>query len=56
MCYGCEVLLCKTSLIIDKWRGTNGIFNTYRDKLLINKLDALMSEIYKTYIMILLYL
>lgn len=51
-----EVLLCKASLIIDKWRGTNSIFSTYRDKLLINKLDTLMNGIYRTYIMILLYL
>lgn len=47
-----EIMLCKLTLTIDEWCNAKGLLRKYKERRVIKKLDALLSEIYNVYLIL----
>ena len=50
-----EVLLCRLTIIVDKWRKADGIFKGFKERQAIKELDTLMTAIFWKYFRVLRY-
>lgn len=50
-----EVLLCKLTITIDKWRKADGFFKKSKERRSIKELDTLMTAIFRKYFRVLRY-
>lgn len=48
-----EILLCKLTITVDKWRKADGLFRKYKERQAIKKLDMLMTMIFRKYFILL---
>lgn len=48
-----EVLLCKLTITVDKWRKADGLFRKYKERQAIKELDTLMTMIFRKYFILL---
>ena len=51
-----EILLCKLTIAVDKWRKADGLFRKYKERQAIKKLDMLMTMIFRKYFILLKYI
>ena len=50
-----EVLLCRLTVVVDKWRKADGIFKGFKERQTIKELDTLMTAIFRKYFRVLRY-